>query len=177
MTDSRPPDRAEGTSTVLVETDSGELVERLSFGTATLLLVWLIITGAGSALLAAWVLARVVLNAQLGSGALLGEFGFYIGLYGAMGPCVLWLTGRAQGHALRWFAWTAARIGLFMAGLTLVFGAMVTLVLGAGLTAGTGVLGAAVVLATLVLSQAWGLTTWAADLWIASARVERPARD
>ena len=50
----RPPDLAPDGPTELVEGSDGELVERLSAGTATLLLVWLIGTGAASALLAAW---------------------------------------------------------------------------------------------------------------------------
>ena len=84
--------------TELVETDDGELVERLSFGTATLLLVWLIAVGAGTALLAAWVVVALVLGQRLGPAALFSGFGFYVALYGATGPMVLWLTGRAQGH-------------------------------------------------------------------------------
>jgi len=157
--------------TELVETDSGELVERLSAGTATLLLVWLLIVGAGSALLAAWVVATVVLGERLGAGALLSDFGFYVALYGATGPTVLWLSGRAQGHTAAWFVLTAARIGLFMAVLTIVFGSLVTFGLGAGIGSGTIILGGAVVVATLAISVLWGLATWAADRWIAQARL------
>ena len=50
--------------TELVEGNDGELVERLSGGTATLLLAWLIGVGAGSALLAAWLLAALVLRSN-----------------------------------------------------------------------------------------------------------------
>jgi hypothetical protein len=157
--------------TELVETDSGELVERLSAGTATLLLVWLVMIGAGTALLAAWVVAAVVLGERLGVEQLISDFGFYVALYGAIGPTVLWLTGRAQGHDARWFVWTAARIGLFMSVLTIIFGATATMMLGRGLGPGAFVLGAAVLVATLVISVAWGLATWAADRWIAHARV------
>lgn len=157
--------------TEVVETDSGELVERLSAGTATLLLIWLVVIGAGSALLAAWVIANVVLGERLGAGALFSDFGFYVALYGAIGPTVLWLSGRAQGHSVAWFIWTAARIGLFMAVLTIVFGSLVTFMLGAALGTGTIFLGAAVLVATLAISVVWGLGTWAADRWIAQARV------
>ncbi len=157
--------------TELVETDSGELVERLSFGTATLLLVWLITVGAGTALLAAWAVAALVLGQRLGPGALFSEFGFYVALYGATGPTVLWLTGRAQGHTWQWFVATALRIGLFMSVLTIVFGTMVTLVLGRGVGTGAAVLGAAILVATLLISVLWGLATWAADRWIAQARI------
>jgi hypothetical protein len=155
----------------MVETDSGELVERLSAGTATLLLVWLFVIGAGSALLAAWVVAAVVLGERLGAGALFSDFGFYVALYGAIGPTVLWLSGRAQGHTAAWFVFTAARIGLFMAVLTIVFGSLVTFGLGAGIGSGTIILGGAILVATLAISVLWGLATWAADRWIARARV------
>jgi hypothetical protein len=157
--------------TELVETDSGELVERLSAGTATLLLAWLLLVGAGSALLAAWVVGNVVLGERLGAGALFSDFGFYVALYGATGPTVLWLSGRAQGHTAAWFVFTAARIGLFMAVLTIVFGSLVTFGLGAGFGAGTLVLGAAILVATLAISVLWGLATWAGDRWIAQARL------
>lgn len=157
--------------TELVESDSGELVERLSAGTATLLLVWLVMIGAGTALLGAWVVAAVVLGERLGVEQLISDFGFYVALYGAIGPTVLWLTGRAQGHGPRWFIWTAARIGLFMSVLTIIFGASATMMLGRGLGPGALVLGVAVLVATLVISVAWGLATWAADRWIAQARV------
>jgi hypothetical protein len=158
--------------TELVETDEGELVERLSFGTATLLLVWLITVGAGTALLAAWVISALALGQRLGPGALLSAFGFYVALCGATGPTVLWLTGRAQGHGARWFVLTAMRIGLFMSGLTIVFGGLVTLVLGRGVTVGILILGIAVLVATLLISVLWGLAAWAADRWIAQARME-----
>jgi len=157
--------------TEVVETDSGELVERLSGGTATLLLIWLLIIGAGSALLAAWLVAILVLDQRLGPGALFSDFGFYVALYGATGPTVLWLAGRAQGHTMSWFVWTAVRIGLFMSFLTVVFGSLVTVVLGAGITTGTLILGAAVLVATLGMSVLWGLAVWAADRWIAQARI------
>ena len=159
--------------TELVETDRGELVERLSAGTATLLLIWLIVIGAGSALLAAWVVVAVVLRERLGAGALFSEFGLYLAFYGATGPLVLWLAGRAQGHSLRWFLWTAAKIGLVMAGISLAFGWMVSLVIGLQFELGIAVLLGAAVIATLLISVLWGLATWAADRWIALARVVR----
>jgi hypothetical protein len=164
------PEPREG-STELVETESGELIERLSGTTATLLLAWLLLVGAGSALLAAWLVAALVMGERLGPGALISDFGFYVALYGATGPTVLWLAGRAQGHSAGWFVWTAARIGLLMAGLTIVFGTLVTVVLGAGIGEGTLILGAAVLVATLAMSVLWGLATWAADRWIAQSRV------
>jgi len=163
------PEPREG-STEVVETDSGELVERLSSTTATLLILWLVMVGAGSALLAAWLVAAVVMGERLGLGALISDFGFYVALYGATGPTVLWLAGRAQGHSAGWFMWTAARIGLLMAVLTIAFGMLATVVLGAGIGAGTVLLGGAVLVATLAMSVLWGLATWAADRWIASAR-------
>lgn len=165
------PDPKPDGPTEVVETDSGELVERLSTTTATLLLIWLVVIGAGSALLAAWVVAAVVLEERLGAGALFSDFGFYVALYGATGPTVLWLAGRAQGHTAAWFVWTAARIGLFMAVLTIVFGSLVTFMLGAAFGQGILVLGAAVLVATLAISVLWGLATWAADRWIAQARI------
>ena len=56
--------------TRLVEGNDGELVERLSGGTATLLLAWLIGIGAGTALLGAWLLAALVLRIRMGSAEL-----------------------------------------------------------------------------------------------------------
>jgi hypothetical protein len=47
------PERHDG-PTEMVEGADGELIERLSGGTATLLLVWLIGVGGLSTLLAAW---------------------------------------------------------------------------------------------------------------------------
>jgi hypothetical protein len=165
-----PDPRPDG-PTELVESDSGEMVERLSTGTATLLLLWLLLVGAGSAILAAWVIAAVVLDERLGVEDLLSDFGFYVALYGATGPTVLWLAGRAQEHTAAWFVWTAVRIGLLMGILTIVFGILATVVLGAGIGPGTGMLGGAVLLATVAISVLWGLATWAADRWIAQARV------
>jgi hypothetical protein len=156
--------------TELVETDSGELVERLSPGTATLLLIWLVAIGAGTALLGAWVIALLVLGERLGAAELLSDFGFYVALYGAIGPTTLWLSGRAQGHGARWFVLTAMRIGLFMSVLTIIFGATATFMLGRGIGPGALALGAAVLVVTLAVSVLWGLGTWAADRWIAQAR-------
>jgi hypothetical protein len=161
-----PPDGP----TELVEADSGELVERLSGGTATILLIWLIGVGAGTALLAVWLLAVVLFDEKFGLDELFSGFGFYVALYGAIGPTVLWLTGRAQDHGAGWFVWTAERIGLLMAGITVVFGAMVFLMLGYGIGSGALAIAAAIVGATAVVAVAWGLATWAADRWIAAAR-------
>lgn len=166
----RPPD----SPTEFVEADSGELVERLSGGTATLLLIWLIGIGAGSALLAVWLLAVVLFDVKFGLDELFSGVGFYVALYGAIGPTVLWLTGRAQEHGAGWFVWTAERIGLLMAGITVVFGAMVFLMLGYGIGSGALAIAVAIVGATGVIAVGWGLATWAADSWIASARQAAP---
>ena len=175
MTD---PTRPSAGPTELVEADSGELVERLSGGTATILLIWLIGVGAGSALLAAWLLAVVLFDEKFGLDELFSGFGFYVALYGAIGPTVLWLTGRAQSHRLSWFVWTAEKIGGFMAAITVGFGALVLLILGYGLGIGHLAIGLAVLGATAVIAIGWGLATWAADRWIASARtpIESEAR-
>lgn len=170
MNEERPP-RDDG-PTELVEDDRGELVERLSGGTATLLLIWLIGVGALSTLLAAWAFVWIVTGERLGAGALFGGFGFYTALAGAAGPCVLWLAGRAQGHSLGWFSWTAAKIALVMVGFIALVVVAITLVM-AGSLPGTGVLpiGAMMAAAALVVSQVWAVATWAADRWIARARV------
>jgi hypothetical protein len=165
----RPP-RPDG-PTELVETEEGELVERLSGGTATLLLIWLIGVGALSTLLAAWIFVWVASGERLGIGALFGGFGIYTALAGAAGPCVLWLTGRAQGHDLRWFALTAAKIALVMVAIIVAFVFVATLVM-AGALIGPGALPTVALMAAMavVLSQVWALATWAADRWIARAR-------
>jgi hypothetical protein len=178
--DPRPPtsDEHHDGPTELVETDDGELVERLSGGTATLLLVWLIGVGALSTLFAGWLFVLLVYGNRLGLDALIGGFGFYVGLAGASGPCVLWLTGRAQEHSLRWFLFTAARIALVMAVLVVLVlvGAAVTVGAGVSLPALAGLTALTAVLA-LVLSVVWGLATWAADRWIARARTEATAEE
>ncbi len=159
--------------TEVVETEDGELIERLSGGTATLLLVWLIGVGALSTLLAAWLFVWAVSGERLGLDSLFGGFGIYTSLAGAAGPCVLWLAGRAQGHTLGWFMVTAARIALVMVVLVLVFifGAAIVM---SGAVPGLGaILGAAVMAAAgVVLAQIWAVATWAADRWIARARLE-----
>ena len=159
--------------TEVVETEGGELVERLSGGTATLLLVWLIGVGGLSTLLAAWLFIWIVTGERLGVGALFSGFGFYTSLAGAAGPCVLWLTGRAQDHSLGWFALTAVKIVLVMVAVILAVVLLSTLVM-AGLIPGPGVLAAAalMVLMAVALSLIWALATWAADRWIARARVQ-----
>jgi hypothetical protein len=164
-------DRRDG-PTELVEGPEGELIERLSGGTATLLLVWLIGVGALSTLLAAWVFVWVVTGERLGVGALFGGFGLYTALAGAAGPCVLWLAGRAQGHSLGWFAWTAAKIGVVMVVLVALAVLAITVIM-AGVMPGLGAVqvGALMALMAVALSQVWGLATWAADRWIARARV------
>ncbi len=165
------PDRRDG-PTELVEGPEGELIERLSGGTATLLLVWLIGVGALSTLLAAWLFVWIVTGERLGIGALFGGFGLYTALAGAAGPCVLWLAGRAQGHSLGWFAWTAAKIGLVMVVLVALAVLAITVIM-AGVLPGIGAVqvGALMALMAVVLSQIWALATWAADRWIARARV------
>jgi hypothetical protein len=159
--------------TEVVETESGELIERLSGGTATLLLVWLIGIGGLSTLLAAWLFIWIVTGERLGVGALFSGFGFYTSLAGAAGPCVLWLAGRAQDHTLGWFVLTAAKISLVMVAIILVVVLLSTLVM-VGLLPGPGVLAAIglMVLMAVVLSLIWALATWAADRWIARARVQ-----
>lgn len=169
MPDPRPQDGP----TEVVEGADGEPIERLSGATATLLLVWLIGVGALSTLLAAWIFVWFVSGERLGIGALFGGFGFYTALAGASGPCVLWLAGRAQGHGLRWFMWTAARIALVMVAIVavLVVGAALLM---AGTLPGIGGVLAGVVMAAMavILAQVWALATWAADRWIARARTE-----
>ena len=170
MTDEHPRDDG---PTEVVETEEGELIERLSGGTATLLLIWLIGVGALSTLLAAWLFVWFVSGDRLGGDALFGGFGIYTALVGAAGPCVLWLAGRAQGHSLGWFSVTAAKIALVMVGLVLVFVFGAALVM-SGAVPGAGALLGAVALGigAVVLAQVWALATWAADRWIARARLE-----
>ena len=159
--------------TELVEAEDGSLVERLSSGTATLLLAWLLGIGALSTLVAAWLFVFIVSGERLGFGELFGGFGFYTALGGAAGPSVLWLAGRAQGHSLAWFGWTALRIAGLMVVILAAVVLLATLVL-VGRLPEPGVIPAALLLAAMaaVLSQVWGLATWGADRWIARARVE-----
>jgi len=170
VTDEHPRDDG---PTEVVETEEGELIERLSGGTATLLLIWLIGVGALSTLLAAWLFVWFVSGERLGGDALFGGFGIYTSLVGAAGPCVLWLAGRAQGHSFGWFSLTAAKIALVMVGLVLVFVFGAALVM-SGAVPGAGALLGAVALGigAVVLAQVWALATWAADRWIARARLE-----
>jgi hypothetical protein len=158
--------------TELVETDEGELIERLSGGTATLLLIWLIGVGALSTLLAAWSFVWIVTGTRLGMESLFGGFGIYTSLAGSAGPCVLWLTGRAQGHTLGWFVITAAKIALAMVAMVVAIFVLALLVM-AGALPGAGALaaGAVMVVMALMLSVVWALATWGADRWIARARV------
>lgn len=180
MSEDRPHDERpreehprEDGPTEVVETDEGELVERLSGGTATLLLAWLIGIGALTTLLAAWIYVWAVSGERLGIGALFGGFGIYTALAGATGPCILWLTGRAQGHGLGWFLLTAAKIVLVMTVLVLVFIFLATLVMAGALLGPAALLPAGLMVAiAVVLSQIWAVATWAADRWIARARLE-----
>jgi hypothetical protein len=171
MPEELPPQLPDDGPTRLVEGTDGELVERLSGGTATLLLLWLIGVGAGSALLAAWVLAALVLQVRLGTEHLFGAPGLYVSLYGATGPTVLWLTGRAQGRSLGWFVVTAAKIGLVMAAILVGGLLLVTVVMGAALGGGALRVTVGVFGFTLVVSVLWALATWSADRYIAGARV------
>jgi hypothetical protein len=166
-----PPQLPEDGPTRLVEGNDGQLVERLSGGTATLLLVWLVGVGAGSALLAAWLLAALVLQVKLGTEHLFGAPGLYVSLYGATGPTVLWLAGRAQGRSLGWFMLTAAKIGLVMAAILIGGLLLVVVVMGATLGGGALRVTGAVFAFTFAVSVLWALATWAADRYIASARV------
>jgi len=166
-----PPQLPEDGPTELVEGNDGELVERLSGRTATLLLAWLIGVGAGSALLAAWLLAVLVLRVRLGTEHLFGAPGLYVSLYGATGPTVLWLTGRAQSRSLGWFMLTAAKIGLVMAAILIGGLLLVVMVMGAVLGGGALVVSFAVFGFTLAVSMLWALATWSADRYIATARI------
>lgn len=172
MSEERPPRLPPDGPTELVEGNDGELVERLSTGTATLLLLWLIGTGAASALLAAWLFAAVVLRERLGADQLFGNVGFYVALFGASGPTLLWLTGRAQGHTLGWFLLTAAKIGVAMIGSIIVVISLGLLMLGASFGGGFLPLAAMLVGFTVVLSGLWAVVTWSADRYIARVRVE-----
>lgn len=178
MTDDRreptedPPTLAQDSPTELVEDGAGEMVERLSSGTATMLLAWLIGIGAASALLSAWIFSRVVLEQSLGLDALFSGVGLYVSLFGASGPTVLWLAGRAQNRSLGWFAWTAVRMGLLMIAIVIVGGALGALMLGAELRAAQLLVAAVLVAITLLLSVIWALATWSADRYIARARLE-----
>jgi hypothetical protein len=170
VTDDHP--REDG-PTEVVETKEGELIERLSGGTATLLLIWLIGVGALSTLLAAWLFVWLVSGDRLGADALFGGFGIYTALVGAAGPCVLWLAGRAQGHSFGWFSLTAAKIALVMVGLVLVFVFGAALVMSGAVPGVGALLGAvAIGIGAVILAQVWAVATWAADRWIARARLE-----
>ena len=166
-----PPHIPEDGPTRLVEGNDGELVERLSGGTATLLLVWLIGIGAGTALLGAWLLAALLFRIRMGGAELLGAPGLYLALLGATGPTVLWLAGRAQGRSLRWFMLTAAKIGLVMDAILIGGTLLVSFVMGVSFAAGALVVAAALVAVTLAAALIWALATWSADRYIAGARV------
>lgn len=165
------PNRHDG-PTEVVETQSGELIERLSGGTATLLLVWLVGIGALSTLLGVWLFVWTVTGERIGIGALFSGFGLYTSLAGAAGPCVLWLAGRAQGHSFGWFLGTAVKIALTMVAIMLAVLMLATLVM-AGALPWPGGLAAAGLMALMALglSVVWALATWSADRWIARARV------
>jgi hypothetical protein len=171
---SEPTPREDG-PTEVVETDSGELIERLSGGTATLLLIWLIGVGSLTTLLGAWLFIWIVSGERLGVSALFGGFGIYTALAGAAGPCVLWLAGRAQGHSLGWFLGTGAKIALVMVAIVCFFILFATLIM-AGAIPGAGALLAAGLMAAMAvaLSTIWAAATWAADRWIARARLDEP---
>lgn len=167
----KPPELAPDSPTELVEDEQGELVERLSGSTATILLAWLIGIGACSALLAAWLVGFVAFGQRLGIDSLFSGFGFYTAVFGATGPVVLWLAGRAQGHRLTWFLITAAKMGLLMIAIVIVGGLLAFLALGVAITRGFFALAALLALLTLLLSVLWALAVWAADRSIARARV------
>jgi hypothetical protein len=170
-----PPDLPPDGPTELVENERGELVERLSSGTATLLLIWLVGVGGLSTLFAAWLFVWLVSGERLGVDALFGGFGLYTGLAGAAGPCVLWLTGRAQGHRLAWFVFTAAKIGLVMIAIVVGVVLVATLVLAGRLPSpGAAAAVGLMVAMALPLTAVWGLATWGADRWIAGARTPAP---
>jgi len=164
------PDTPDG-PTEIVEDERGELVERLSSGTATLLLAWLIGIGAGSALLAVGLIARFVVGQPLGIGALFSGPGLYVALFGASGPCLLWLAGRAQGRSLAWFALTAAKMATLMVGAVVVFAGLASLIMGGGIALASLPLVAWALGTGLVLAAVWSVAVWAADRTIARARV------
>lgn len=172
---SPPPEPGDEGPTELVRTDDGQVVERLSAGTATLLLAWLIGTGAGSALLALWVVAALTAGVRLGPGELFSSLGFYCAIFGASGPCILWLAGRAQGRPLGWWLVQSAKIGLLMMALVIGFGALGAVAMGVPLAGGLP-LAALLTAAALLLSVIWALATWAADVAIARARAAEPPR-
>lgn len=162
--------------TELVEDERGELFERLSGTTATFLLVWLVGVGGLSTLLGAWLYVWIISGERLGAGSLFGGFGLYTALGGAAGPCVLWLAGRAQGRGLGWFIFTAAKIALVMVAIIVAVVLLATLIL-AGTLPNVAAAWAALLMAgmALVLSLSWAFATWAADRWIARARVAEPS--
>ncbi len=166
-----PPQLADDSPTELVETDDGELVERLSGATATLLLAWLIGIGAATGLLAVWLFVWIVSGTRLGLDSLVSSLGFYVALAGASGPCILWLAGRAQDHSLGWFAWTAAKIGLVMVAITVAMVLLAVLVFGNLPGVGVLLLDAMLVVVVLLVSQLWALAVWSADRYIARARI------
>jgi hypothetical protein len=172
MSDEAPTQLPEDGPTELAEGRDGELVERLSSGTATVLLIWLLGVGAASALLAAWIFSAIFLDEHLGLHDLFSGVGFYVALFGGAGPTILWLTGRAQAHSLAWFAWTAAKIGFVMIGGTLVIGALGILMLGGSFGERAIYAGLTLIGLTLVLALLWALAVWSADRYIARARVE-----
>ena len=170
MSTSDGPSAPDG-PTKLEPNEKGELVERLSAGTATLLLVWLVGIGAATALLAVWLLVYLLSGIRLGIDALFGGPGLYTALAGASGPCVLWLAGRAQGHRLGWFVATAVKIGLVMLAILLAFVGVSMLVFGFAPGPGAPIAAATALVLTLVATVIWGVATWSADRWIARARL------
>ena len=108
---------------------------------------------------------------KLGIDALFGGPGLYTALAGAAGPCVLWLAGRAQGHDLRWFLITSAKIGLVMLGTVLVFFLVSMLIFGFLPGPGAPTAAVAALVLTLVATLIWGFATWSADRYIAEARL------
>ena len=168
-----PTELAEDGPTELVPNEKGDLIERLSGGTATLLLVWLIGIGAASSLLAVWLLVYLLSGTRLGIDALFGGPGLYTALAGASGPCVLWLAGRAQGHDLGWFLLTALKIGLVMLGILLLFVGVSMLVFGFLPGPGAPIAAATALVLTVAATLLWGVATWLADAYIARARVTK----
>jgi hypothetical protein len=127
--------------------------------------------GALSGLLGVWFYVWLISGQRLGIGALFGGPGLYTAIAGGSGPCILWLAGRAQGRSLAWFMWTSAKIGLLMIGVVLVGVVMIALI--SGVLPGIGILILALIAAafSLLISVIWALATWAADRYIARARI------
>ena len=107
----------------------------------------------------------------MGAADLFSSTGFYVALFGASGPTLLWLTGRAQGHSLGWFLGPPPRSALAMIGSILLVVGLGLLMVGASIGPGFLPVSAILVGLTLMLSMLWAIVTWSADRYIARERV------